>query len=230
MNRLMWANPATQANVRCLRKSRRDRMSRPGRRRARPAARPAPAACSSPREHRRCRVRRQSRRTGRTLGGRKVRGHRGTHARTHRSRALHQQSQLRKDGLRASPTAARDAGARRGHRQRTGQSADAARRDSASTWRRAEQMLDAVLAHVVGADIFIAAAAVSDYRRAQAVGASKIKKTPDALTIELARTAGHPRPRSPRARQPARSSSASPPRPRTSSRTRWRSCERRTST
>lgn len=51
----------------------------------------------------------------------------------------------------------------------------------------AEQMLDAVRSHVIGADIFIAAAAVSDYKAAQP-SSKKIKKTQDALSIALART------------------------------------------
>jgi phosphopantothenoylcysteine decarboxylase / phosphopantothenate---cysteine ligase len=48
-------------------------------------------------------------------------------------------------------------------------------------------MLDAVRSHVIGAHIFIAAAAVSDYKAAQP-SSKKIKKTQDALTIALART------------------------------------------
>lgn len=51
----------------------------------------------------------------------------------------------------------------------------------------AEQMLDAVRSHVIGAQIFIAAAAVSDYKAAQP-SSRKIKKTQDALSIALART------------------------------------------
>ncbi len=51
----------------------------------------------------------------------------------------------------------------------------------------AEQMLDAVRSHVIGAHIFIAAAAVSDYKAAQP-SSRKIKKTQDALSIALART------------------------------------------
>jgi phosphopantothenoylcysteine decarboxylase/phosphopantothenate--cysteine ligase len=65
----------------------------------------------------------------------------------------------------------------------------------------AEQMMDAVRAHLPGTDIFIAAAAVSDYRPVQAV-AEKIKKTSDSLMLALSRTtdilasvaAGSPRP------------------------------------
>jgi phosphopantothenoylcysteine decarboxylase/phosphopantothenate--cysteine ligase len=65
----------------------------------------------------------------------------------------------------------------------------------------AEQMLDAVHAHLPGTDIFIAAAAVSDYRPVQA-SAEKIKKTSDSLMLALSRTtdilatvaAGSPRP------------------------------------
>jgi phosphopantothenoylcysteine decarboxylase/phosphopantothenate--cysteine ligase len=65
----------------------------------------------------------------------------------------------------------------------------------------AEQMMDAVRAELPGTDIFIAAAAVSDYRPVQAA-AEKIKKTSDSLMIALSRTtdilatvaAGTPRP------------------------------------
>lgn len=65
----------------------------------------------------------------------------------------------------------------------------------------AEQMLDAVRAELPGTDIFIAAAAVSDYRPVQAA-AEKIKKTSDSLVLALSRTtdilatvaAGTPRP------------------------------------
>ena len=65
----------------------------------------------------------------------------------------------------------------------------------------AEQMLDAVRAELPGTDIFIAAAAVSDYRPVQAA-AEKIKKTSDSLMLALSRTtdilatvaAGTPRP------------------------------------
>jgi phosphopantothenoylcysteine decarboxylase/phosphopantothenate--cysteine ligase len=65
----------------------------------------------------------------------------------------------------------------------------------------AEQMMDAVRARLPGTDIFIAAAAVSDYRPVQAA-AEKIKKTSDSLMLALSRTtdilatvaAGSPRP------------------------------------
>ncbi len=65
----------------------------------------------------------------------------------------------------------------------------------------AEQMMAAVSAEVPGTDIFIAAAAVSDYRPVQ-VAAEKIKKTSDSLLLALSRTpdilgtvaAGSPRP------------------------------------
>lgn len=50
----------------------------------------------------------------------------------------------------------------------------------------AEQMLSAVQSSIVGADIFIAAAAVSDYR-CQAIAEEKIKKTSDTLNLALAR-------------------------------------------
>ena len=48
----------------------------------------------------------------------------------------------------------------------------------------AEEMRDAVMREIAGATIFIAAAAVSDYRPAQAA-ASKIKKSDAALTLAL---------------------------------------------
>jgi phosphopantothenoylcysteine decarboxylase/phosphopantothenate--cysteine ligase len=50
----------------------------------------------------------------------------------------------------------------------------------------AEQMLSAVQGNVVGADIFIAAAAVSDYR-CREIACEKIKKTSDTLNLALAR-------------------------------------------
>lgn len=50
----------------------------------------------------------------------------------------------------------------------------------------AEQMLAAVQTNVVGADIFIAAAAVSDYR-CRDIACEKIKKTSDTLNLALAR-------------------------------------------
>jgi phosphopantothenoylcysteine decarboxylase/phosphopantothenate--cysteine ligase len=65
----------------------------------------------------------------------------------------------------------------------------------------AEQMMEAVRAHLPGTDIFIAAAAVSDYRPVQ-IAAEKIKKTSDSLMLAMSRTtdilatvaAGMPRP------------------------------------
>jgi phosphopantothenoylcysteine decarboxylase/phosphopantothenate--cysteine ligase len=51
----------------------------------------------------------------------------------------------------------------------------------------AEQMMNAVNEHLAGTDIFIAAAAVSDYRAAQ-VSPEKIKKTSDSMVIALTRT------------------------------------------
>src|SRR5512137_600780 len=51
----------------------------------------------------------------------------------------------------------------------------------------AEQMMDAVREHLPGTDIFIAAAAVSDYRPVQAA-VEKIKKTSDSLMLALSRT------------------------------------------
>jgi phosphopantothenoylcysteine decarboxylase/phosphopantothenate--cysteine ligase len=50
----------------------------------------------------------------------------------------------------------------------------------------AEQMLNAVQNHIGDADIFVAAAAVSDYRCAE-VACEKIKKTSDVLSLALAR-------------------------------------------
>jgi phosphopantothenoylcysteine decarboxylase/phosphopantothenate--cysteine ligase len=65
----------------------------------------------------------------------------------------------------------------------------------------AEQMMTAVSENLPGTEIFIAAAAVSDYRPFQ-VAAEKIKKTSDSLVLPLSRTtdilatvaAGNPRP------------------------------------
>jgi phosphopantothenoylcysteine decarboxylase/phosphopantothenate--cysteine ligase len=51
----------------------------------------------------------------------------------------------------------------------------------------ADQMLAAVNEHLAGTDIFIAAAAVSDYRPVQA-STEKIKKTSDSLMLALSRT------------------------------------------
>ena len=51
----------------------------------------------------------------------------------------------------------------------------------------AEEMLAATHAHVGDADIFIAAAAVSDYRPARQAG-QKIKKTQEAMSIDLVRS------------------------------------------
>lgn len=51
----------------------------------------------------------------------------------------------------------------------------------------AGQMMDAVDEHLAGTDIFIAAAAVSDYRPVQCAS-EKIKKTSDSLTLALSRT------------------------------------------
>jgi phosphopantothenoylcysteine decarboxylase / phosphopantothenate---cysteine ligase len=50
----------------------------------------------------------------------------------------------------------------------------------------AEQMLNAVQQHIIGADIFISAAAVSDYRCGE-VSREKIKKTSDTLALSLSR-------------------------------------------
>lgn len=65
----------------------------------------------------------------------------------------------------------------------------------------AEQMMNAVQAEIADTDIFIAAAAVSDYRMRE-VAMHKIKKTSDELSLQLSRTpdilatvaAGSPRP------------------------------------
>jgi phosphopantothenoylcysteine decarboxylase/phosphopantothenate--cysteine ligase len=65
----------------------------------------------------------------------------------------------------------------------------------------AEQMMNAVQVEIADTDIFIAAAAVSDYRMRE-IAAHKIKKTSDELSLQLARTpdilatvaAGSPRP------------------------------------
>jgi phosphopantothenoylcysteine decarboxylase/phosphopantothenate--cysteine ligase len=53
--------------------------------------------------------------------------------------------------------------------------------------RSAEEMQKAVAAHVAAATVVIAAAAVSDYRPAQA-SASKLQKTDGAMGLELVRT------------------------------------------
>jgi phosphopantothenoylcysteine decarboxylase/phosphopantothenate--cysteine ligase len=51
----------------------------------------------------------------------------------------------------------------------------------------AQEMHDAVHAHVAGADIFIGVAAVADYRPTQ-VAEDKIKKTLEKMTLDLERT------------------------------------------
>jgi phosphopantothenoylcysteine decarboxylase/phosphopantothenate--cysteine ligase len=51
----------------------------------------------------------------------------------------------------------------------------------------AQEMHDAVQAHIADADIFIGVAAVADYRPARAAG-EKIKKTEAEMTLELVRT------------------------------------------
>lgn len=51
----------------------------------------------------------------------------------------------------------------------------------------AEQMMCAVRQHITGADIFIASAAVSDYRACE-IACEKIKKTADTLSLSLTRT------------------------------------------
>ena len=86
----------------------------------------------------------------------------------------------------------------------------------------AEQMLErGAAAHLVGADIFIAAAAVSDYRCREIAG-EKIKKTSDTMTSVAGARAGRARDDLARASR-RRSWSASPPRPSTSSAMRSRS-------
>lgn len=54
--------------------------------------------------------------------------------------------------------------------------------------RSAQQMFETVMAELQGVDVFIASAAVADYRPKQ-VSARKIKKTDCSLTLELERTA-----------------------------------------
>jgi phosphopantothenoylcysteine decarboxylase/phosphopantothenate--cysteine ligase len=51
----------------------------------------------------------------------------------------------------------------------------------------ADEMMEAVRNHIDGADIFIASAAVSDYRACQ-VAPEKIKKTADTMSLALTRT------------------------------------------
>lgn len=53
--------------------------------------------------------------------------------------------------------------------------------------RSAQQMRDAVLAEANGCDVYIAAAAIADYRP-RAIAPDKIKKSAPALTLELERT------------------------------------------
>ncbi len=92
----------------------------------------------------------------------------------------------------------------------------------------AEEMRDAVMREVGGATVFVAAAAVADYRPA-ARAVEKIKKSGSALSLSLEPT---PDILSEVSRRGATgcSSSDSPPRPSASSRTRWINSGARTST
>ena len=89
-------------------------------------------------------------------------------------------------------------------------------------------MLNAVMKNIDGVDIFVATAAVADYRPASPVEC-KIKKTSSRMDLKMERTIDILATVA-RARRSARSSWASPPRPIPWNNTRGRSCSRRTST
>jgi phosphopantothenoylcysteine decarboxylase/phosphopantothenate--cysteine ligase len=183
MNRLMWANAATQANVALLR-SRGVAILGPGEG-EQACGETGPGRMLEPAELiEAILVAAPERRTG-LLAGRKVLVTAGpTRERIDPVRFLTNRSSG-KMGY-AVAEAARDAGADvvlvsgpvnlcapRG-----------VRRVSVET---AEQMMAVVSAEVPGTDIFIAAAAVSDYRPVQ-VSNEKIKKTSDSLLLALSRT------------------------------------------
>ncbi len=93
----------------------------------------------------------------------------------------------------------------------------------------AEEMREAVMREVAGSTVFIAAAAVADYRPA-ARDSQKMKKTGSSLTLTLEPTPDILAEVSRTRRETACSSSASPPRPSASSRTHATSSRARTST
>jgi phosphopantothenoylcysteine decarboxylase / phosphopantothenate---cysteine ligase len=196
MNRLMWANPATQANVATLRQR--------GIRILGPAA--GDQACGETGPGRMLEpleiveaVLTLSKSAGGSLQGRKVVVTAGpTRERIDPVRFITNRSSG-KMGF-AVAEAARDAGA------------DvvivSGPVNVATPWgierinvETAEQMLQAVQAQIANTDVFIAAAAVSDYR-AQEIAPQKIKKTSDQISLPLTRTpdilatvaAGTPRP------------------------------------
>ena len=181
MNRLMWSNAATQANIAQLRArgvhvfgpdSGSQACGETGEgRMMEPADIAAAAFAVLPAEG--------------PLQGPQGADHRRPHARAHRSGALHQQSQLRKDGL------CRGAGRARSRRrsragQRSGESVRAAGRAPRLRRKRA-QMHDAVMKEIAGTDIFIGTAAVADYRPATPADC-KIKKVSDTLDMCMERT------------------------------------------
>ena len=223
MNRLMWANPATQANVATLRQRGIAILGPAAGEQA--CGETGPGRMVEPHEIVDALFARAApceRRAARPQGRR----HRGTDARTHRSRPLHHQPQLRQDGFRRRRSGARCGGGRR-DRQRPGATCRRRTASGASMSRRRSRCSPRCSAELHDTDIFIGSAAVSDYR-AREIAEHKIKKTSDELVLQLSRTpdilatvaAGEPRP----------SSSGLRPRRRTSRPTRSRSWQARTST
>jgi phosphopantothenoylcysteine decarboxylase/phosphopantothenate--cysteine ligase len=196
MNRLMWANPATQANIATLRE-RGVRILGPG---------AGDQACGETGPGRMLEpleivdaVLAQSKPSQGPLRGRKVLVTAGpTRERIDPVRFITNRSSG-KMGF-AVAEAARDAGA---HVVIVSGPVNVA-----TPWglerinvETADQMLQAVQAQIADTDVFIAAAAVSDYR-AQEIAPQKIKKTSDQISLPLTRTpdilatvaAGTPRP------------------------------------
>ena len=214
MNRQMWANPATQANVQIL-KERGVRMLGPA---------SGEQACGEVGVGRMLEPTQiadeifTTRGAAGPLHGLKVVVTAGpTRERIDPVRFISNRSSG-KMGY-AVAEAAREAGAERRAGERTGADPDAARRRAHRRRKRRADARRRCSSNVGGADIFIAAAAVSDYR-CREVACEKIKKTSDTMNLVAgarAGCAGDDR----RAASRRRSWSASPPKPRTSSATRW---------
>ena len=186
MNQQMWANAATQANVALL--------AERGIHMFGPAA--GDQACGESGPGRMLEPADLAERVQALLSGdrrsrRPARAdHRGPDARAHRPGALHQQPQLRQDGLRRRTGGTR--GRRRGRAgQRAGERSPPRR---ACARRRGERRADArarCCANSPGTDVFISTAAVADYRPARAAE-QKIKKTSETLDLDDGAHHRHP--------------------------------------
>jgi len=197
MNRLMWANPATQANVATLRQRGITILGPAAGEQA--CGETGPGRMVEPHEIADALFAAAPRAASRSLQGRKVVVTAGpTRERIDPVRFITNRSSG-KMGF-AVAAAARDAGAEVVIVSGPVNVATphGIRRVDVET---AEQMLDAVRAELHDTDIFIGSAAVSDYR-AYEIAAHKIKKTSEELVLKLARTpdilatvaAGEPRP------------------------------------